>query len=145
MAEQRRPVTHLLRGSEELLRAASEWLAVLREHGWSESPSGLESTVLELADQIGDWLTRGEQHAIGALREALRPEVLRWELRAGEDPAARRVHALFRLLLDLVEDAEEPKVEPRERRRPGPKPSQGGRTSRPQSAPRSSGGQPRPK
>jgi hypothetical protein len=145
MADPRRPVTHLLRGSEELLRAASEWLAVLRERGWSEGPSGLERTVLELADQIGDWLTRGEQHAVVALREALRLEVLRWELRAGEDPAARRVHALFQLLLDLVEDAEEPKVEPRERKRPGPKPRQDGRSSRPKSAPRSSGGQPRPK
>ncbi len=90
MAEQRQPLTHLLRGSEELLRAASEWLAVMRERGWSKSPNGLEKAVLELADQIGDWLTRGEQHAVRALREALRLEVRRWELRAGEDPAARR-------------------------------------------------------
>ncbi len=145
MAEQRRPLTHLLRGAEELLRAASEWLAVLREQGHSEAPSGLERTALELADQIGAWLTRGEQHAVGALRKALRLETLRWELRAGEDPAARRVHDLFQLLLELVDEAGGSKLEPREGDRPGPKPGQGGRASRPPRTTRASERQPRTK
>ncbi len=145
MAEQRRPLAHLLRGAEELLRAASEWLAVSRERGPSKGPSGLERATLELADQIGDWLTRGEQHVVGALRNALRMEMLRWELRAGEDPAARRVHDLFGLLLELVDEAGGPKVEPRERDGPVPKPSQAGRPSRPPRAALTSERHPRTK
>jgi hypothetical protein len=123
---------HLLRGTEELLRAASEGLAVLRarsegargvppphsagadradradgtsEAAASEAAAGsLESAARQLADEVAYWLARGESQALDGLRDTLRRETLRWDLRAGEDAAARRVHDLFALLLELLGD-----------------------------------------
>lgn len=37
------------------------------------------------------------------LRQSVRKEVERWELRADSDPAARRVRDLFQALLDVIE------------------------------------------
>lgn len=125
MPERRTALAHLLRGTEEFLRAASEILAALRERGEERAAGGLEAAAQELADQIGDWLTRGERHAIGALREALGKEVLRWEFRAGDDLAARRVYDLFRLLFEVVGEAEESRpAEAGRRDRPRPRSSE---------------------
>jgi hypothetical protein len=74
---ERRPLLHLTRGIDELLRAGTEGIELLFEE--------LESPGLE------------------ALREALRAEVRRWEARADGDPAAARVRDLFAAVLAVLE------------------------------------------
>jgi hypothetical protein len=77
MRTERRPILHLARGIDELLRAGAEGLDVLLER--------LDSPSLE------------------ALREALRAEVRRWDGRANGDPAAARVRDLFAAILAVLE------------------------------------------
>jgi hypothetical protein len=77
MPRERRPLLHLARGIDELMRAGTEGIEVLIE--------GLGSPGLE------------------SLREALRAEVRRWDARADGDPAAARVRDLFAALLDVIE------------------------------------------
>ena len=77
MRAERKPMLHLARGIDELLRAGAEGVEFLFER--------LESPGLE------------------ALREALRAEVQRWDERADGDPAAARVRELFAAILAVFE------------------------------------------
>lgn len=104
MSETHRPLDHLARGLEELLRAAADALALWRDM----TPRAFGPTEALLDGLVGQ-LTRlldGDEHLVRELRDALRREVERWELRAGEDPAARRVRELFAALLDLLDEAD---------------------------------------
>ncbi|MFQ5697841.1 MAG: hypothetical protein ACE5IL_06090, partial [Myxococcota bacterium] len=47
-------------------------------------------------------LTHLEGPALAQVRSALRDEIARWEARAREDPAARRVRDLFVALLEAL-------------------------------------------
>ncbi len=103
MSDARAPLEHLLLRVEELCRGAADALAFAREriaHADGGSPT-LESTLGSLAGTAADWLARAP--AADELRAGLRAEAARWELRAGEDPAARRVLDLVQALLDLLE------------------------------------------
>ncbi len=59
----------------------------------------------ELLEGLWRWGTR---RALPALREALRAETRRWEGRTEGDPAAARVHGVFRTLLEMVEELSPP-------------------------------------
>jgi hypothetical protein len=110
MADRRSAFLHLSRGLEELMRAGAETLAVVRERaerGADEPASPLERALRGLADDAGAWLASGESAALQALRAALRRELARWEVRAGEDPAAERVRGLFDALLGVLGESGE--------------------------------------
>jgi hypothetical protein len=80
-----KPLDHLVRALEELLRAAADGFAL-----WQQHDSPLRA----------------------ALRGALGRELARWERRAGDDPAAARVRDLFAAVVALVE-SDEPAAQPR--------------------------------
>ena len=103
MSDPRAPLEHALRGVEELCRGAADALALARERvaRADVGSEAIERTLGALAETAADWLASAA--ALDDLREALRAEAARWELRAGEDPAARRVHDLVLVLLDLLE------------------------------------------
>ena len=89
----KRPLDHLARALEELLRAGANALALWQER---EGP------------------------ALRSLRETLAREVTRWELRSADDPAAARVRDLFAAVLDLIEpdpSPPKPRSDPSPRRR----------------------------
>lgn len=120
MADLETARAHLLSALEHLLRAASEALAALRERtgeGQREPgdagrrPAGADP-LAALADQVGTWLSRGENHTLDSLRAALRSEEVRWGLRAGEDRAAQRLHELFGALADVLEAPAPAEAEP---------------------------------
>ena len=95
MSEPPRPLEHLSRALEELLRAAADGLTI-----WQERDHAL----------------------LEPLQRALEREVTRWDLRSADDPAAARVRDLFAAALEAFE-AERPAAprssEPsRERRKP---------------------------
>ena len=97
MSEARRPLTHLLAGIEELLRAGADAAALLRRQADAHAPSeGAEGAWSELARCIT------EAGFTDALRAALEREAARWELRSDGDPVAGRVRDLFEALLDLL-------------------------------------------
>jgi hypothetical protein len=103
VSESREPLAHLLRGIEELCRGAADSLALARdrlEHAGPER-AAFEGALGSLADRVAEWLASAV--TLDELRAALRAEVSRWELRAGEDAAARRVYELFTALLELLE------------------------------------------
>jgi hypothetical protein len=102
---ERAPLEHLLRGVEELCRAAGDAAALARERVARSAAEGeaLSRALASLAETASEWLANAA--ATEELRAGLRAEALRWELRAGEDPAARRVHDLVTALLDLLEPA----------------------------------------
>jgi hypothetical protein len=77
MHPERRPLLHLARGIDELLRAGTEGVELFLE--------GLETPALQ------------------SLREALRAEVRRWDARSHGDPAAARVRDLFAAILEVIE------------------------------------------
>ncbi len=122
MPESPSPLDHLTSSLEELLRAGAAGLARLRERteGPVASAGSLERLIRDLADELDSWLARADSPLLGPLRAALRAETRRWEFRAAEDPAARRVHDLFALLLDALGDDAEPtrSTTPRPRRAP---------------------------
>ena len=95
MSEPPRPLEHLSRALEELLRAAADGLAI-----WQAN----------------------DQALLEPLRRALEHELARWELRSADDAAAARVRDLFAAALEAFES--EPLAPPssgeksRERRRP---------------------------
>jgi hypothetical protein len=78
VAREPRPLLHLARGVDELIRAAAD--------------------ALELG------LGRFDGPALTRVREAVRSEVQRWDERATGDPAAARVRDLFAAILDLLEE-----------------------------------------
>jgi hypothetical protein len=102
VSDARAPLEHLLRGVEELCRAAADAAALARER---VARVGADADALPrvLAQTASEWLANAA--ASEELRAGLRAEAARWELRAGEDPAARRVHDLVLALLDLLEPA----------------------------------------
>jgi hypothetical protein len=103
VSESREPLAHLLRGIEELCRGAADSLALARDRLEHTGPerAGVERAVASLADRMSEWLASAA--TLDELRASLRAEVVRWELRAGEDAAARRVYELFAALLELLE------------------------------------------
>jgi hypothetical protein len=105
LADAHKPVTHALRAVEELLLSAADSLALIRER---DSDAGsLERTVHDLAELVASWVARGEGRALRSVRTAVRSEMQRWEVRAGDDPAAHRVYELFAALDDLLGDDED--------------------------------------
>ena len=118
MAEPKTPLEHLAGGLEGLLRAGADALAV-----WQEQAAAGGSK-LESLEQLGPELSRlfGARNSalLEPLRVALRSEVRRWAKRAGEDPAARRIHDLFAAILDIIEE-DSAEREPRATRRPPPR------------------------
>jgi hypothetical protein len=107
MSESRTPLDHLLRGVEELCLGAAEAVARARERlARAEAGEALERTLGVLGDALGSWLANAA--ALDEVRAALRAEAARWELRAGEDPAAERVHALVVAVLELLEPDDAP-------------------------------------
>ncbi len=112
MSDARRPLTHLLAGIEELLRAGADAAALLRReadaHARSGGAEGSASWWSELARRISNDAFTAE------LRAALEREAARWELRSDGDPAAGRVRDLFEGLLDVLE------APPRTDEDPGP-------------------------
>jgi hypothetical protein len=97
--EPRAPVAHLLRGAEELLRGAADALALAR--GRIEDADA--DPLARALDTLGDWLSRGESELLADLRDALREEHARWELRADGDAAAQRVADLLSALRDMLD------------------------------------------
>jgi hypothetical protein len=101
MSDARRPLSHLLAGIEELLRAGADATAILRgqadAHGSADA--GAANGWSELVRRFAD------QGFADEVRAALEREAARWELRSDEDPAAARVRDLFRSLADLLEAA----------------------------------------
>ncbi len=102
MSDERNALAHLLLGVEELLRAGADAAAMVRDRS---TPGGEEpSRPSEILDTV---------------RESLRREIERWELRCGDDPAALRVRDLFESILDVLEpsaDREAPSREDRARK-----------------------------
>ncbi len=117
MAEPRAPVAHLLRGAEELLRGAAEALALARGR--------LETAEFDpfarALDALGDWLVRDESSLLAELRDALRAEHARWELRADGDAAARRIADLLAALREMLDPELAPSRGGDARRRAGPR------------------------
>ncbi len=105
MSDAQRPLTHLLAGIEELLRAGADaavlWRRQVDAHAPSGSADGGWSWWGELARSIR------EDGFTEELRAALEREATRWELRSDGDPAAGRVRDLFEALLDLLEPSAE--------------------------------------
>jgi len=106
MSDERRPLTHLLAGIEELLRAGADAAGVLRSQAEARSASrdeGAEAAAgsgwSELARRFSDAGFAEEVRAV------LEREAARWELRSDDDPAAGRVRDLFQALVDLLEPA----------------------------------------
>ena len=112
MPERERPVDHLARGLEELMRAAAELLAQWRTRSArAQADDALVEALDQLANELSGWLERGDGPWLDTLRTALRQEVERWERRALVDPVAGRVRDLFAAALDLLgsEDEREPR------------------------------------
>ncbi len=103
MPERERPVDHLARGLEELMRAGAEALSLWRERGArGDAEDAFARTLDQLASELSGWLEQADGPWLEALRSALRHEVERWQERAAADPAARRVRDLFAAALDLL-------------------------------------------
>ena len=81
-------------------------MEVWRERAQSES-SG-DQVLEQLAGDWARFLERADGPLLGALRHALRAEVMRWERRSAGDPAARRVRDLFAALLEMIGDEATP-------------------------------------
>ena len=79
MSESPRPLDHLSRAVEELLRAGADALSL-----WQQN----EGPVLH------------------RVREALEREHARWDLRGADDPAAARVRDFFSAILEVLEPDE---------------------------------------
>ena len=106
MPEPPRPLLHLLRGLEELLRAGAETAASWRARVEAEQPGSLEQGLQQLGGVLAAFGVSPEDDLMEALREALRAESARWEQRATVDPAARRVRDLCQALLDALGEDE---------------------------------------
>ena len=92
MRERHRPLGHLARSVEELLRAGAETLAAVRERNEQRGdPAPLEAALERMAERAARWLSGTDNGTVQALRGALQREVNRWDLRASDDPAALRV------------------------------------------------------
>jgi hypothetical protein len=115
--EPRAPVTHLLRGAEELLRGAADALALARGRIEDADADPLSRAL----DTLGDWLSRGEHELLADLRDALRAEHARWELRADGDAAAQRVADLIGALLEILDPEVAPARGAGAPRRSGPR------------------------
>ena len=103
MPERERPVDHLARGLEELMRAGAEALADWRARSARvQADDALLQALDQLANELSGWLERGDGPWLDALRTALRQEVQRWQERALVDPVAGRVRDLFAAVLDLL-------------------------------------------
>ena len=81
MPDPPKPLDHLVRALEELLRAAADSFAL-----WQQRDSPLRA----------------------AFRTALERELVRWQRRGAEDPAAARVRDLFAAALELFESEDSP-------------------------------------
>lgn len=101
MKPERTPLEHLARGLEEFLRAGADALEVWRQ-GAGAGRGGEAAMLEQLANEWARFLERGDGPLLGALRQALRLEVSRWEERCADDPAARRVRDLFAALLEVI-------------------------------------------
>jgi hypothetical protein len=102
VSDERAPIEHLLRAVEELCRAGADAAALARERVASAGAQDAIARALgSLAESTSEWLANTA--ATEELRAGLRAEAARWELRAGEDPAARRLHDLVLALLELLE------------------------------------------
>ena len=100
MPDQPRPLAHLLRGAEELLRAGAEATAILRER-----------TDAQTEGPVDDWIAgllrlarSADASLLPALENALEREATRWRAKADDDRAARRVMEFFDAALDLLRD-----------------------------------------
>jgi hypothetical protein len=117
--ERDRPLDHLARGLEELMRAGAEALALWRERGArGDGEEAFARTLEQLMSGLSGWLDQDDGRWLEALRSALRLEVQRWEDRAGADPAAARVRDLFAAALDLLSTDEDRERGPARSRRP---------------------------
>lgn len=111
MTERNRAAHHFSLAIEELLRAGAETIAQMRELGDRASRGGeaapLERAFRRMADSAAGWIAGGEGEVLESLRAALRREVIRWDARAADDPAALRVRDLCQALLDVFGDEED--------------------------------------
>lgn len=122
MTDEPDPLLSLTRGIEELLHAAAEAATRARRRLEESRPlpgdrTRGETALHALARELWAALAWGKSHALGALANAVRDEVDRWESRAATDPAAARVRELFRALLEVLE-GEEPDLHPPRSSRP---------------------------
>jgi len=103
LPDRERPLEHLARGLEELMRAGAEALALWRERSASDDgEEAIARTLEQLMNELSGWLGQDDGPWLEALRSALRLEVERWEERAEADPAAQRVRDLFAAALDVL-------------------------------------------
>jgi hypothetical protein len=105
VADEPEPWVHFARGLEELLRGTVAALAWIRAD-------------LRQSDVAGLW-EWGKRYALPALRDAIRVETHRWEVRAAQDAEAARVYEVFRTLLEILEP---PVSRSPGKTRPGPTP-----------------------
>lgn len=102
MAEPQTPVEHLARGLEGLLRAGADALVVWQERGAADG--GELGSFEQLAAELSRLFGGRNGALLETLRRELRSEVRRWAARADDDPAAQRIHDLFAMLLEIVEE-----------------------------------------
>jgi hypothetical protein len=114
MPNEPNPCADLARRMEDWLRAAADAVAEVRAHLESRQagPPGRRGSgpgVRAEASPLWEW---GKRYVLEPLRDAVRQESHRWEARSVGDPAAARVHEVFRTLLEILEEApEEPSLE----------------------------------
>ena len=133
------PWVHIVRGLEEILLGAADLVGRAREDLERRGERAPHPSEARGAEDLGADLRNlwewGKRYALPTLRVAVRDEVTRWENRALVEPAAARVHEVFRTLLEILDEEpernqeEEPRSQPApSERRSAPRPSRRGRT-----------------
>ena len=107
MPDTRAPLAHLLRGAEEILRGVADAMALARGRIEAADVDPVASALARVVSWLGD----DPSGLVGDLRDALRAEHARWELRAADDDAARRVADLLAALREFVDPEPPPPAE----------------------------------